>query len=238
MRQQVLDAVQFLAADIDQENIRQVGAGGQFHFPNHTMLHEKDGQDQHHAHAQGGQHGGGLITRAIQVRQAVANRGLQMHPGARQKGTQHAQSERRHAEDDHQQRAQSSGEPAPDYNRIGERRGDGTQPQQDDDGNDPLRLALAQAHPPALLRLWLLHHSAQHQVGPDGTNLQQRRQAEKDGGQNAGAQARQRGMPGKTKIQVYGQRTSQQGGENPLHAQPQRTPINPPTKPSSTVWKR
>ena len=126
MRQQVLDAVQFLAADIDQENIGQVRARGQFHLPNHTMLHEKDGEDQHHAHAQRRQYGRGLIARPIQVRQAMANGRLQMHPGARKKGTQHAQGQRRHCEDDHQQRAQSPGKPAPDDDRIRKGGGDAT----------------------------------------------------------------------------------------------------------------
>ncbi len=58
-----------------------------------------------------------------------------------------------------------------------------------------------------LLRARLLHHPAQHQIGPDGTNLQQRRQAEENRGQNAGAQSCQRGMPGKTKIQSAWART-------------------------------
>ena len=68
------DAVDLGVGDVDEEDIGQVGRGGDVQFGDDGALDEIHRHDLHDAHAERGEQCGGRIARAIEVGEAVAQR--------------------------------------------------------------------------------------------------------------------------------------------------------------------
>ncbi len=72
MREKVAHAGDFVAGDVDEEDVGQLGRSGLVQIAQECRLHEVDGEDEHDAGSQRSEHGSGLVSGAIEIGEAVA----------------------------------------------------------------------------------------------------------------------------------------------------------------------
>ena len=94
VREKRFDAFDFVGADVDKEDIRQARRGGLMQVAQQILLHEVDGENEHDARTQRGEHGGGLIARPVKIGEAVAQRRWQAQARAIEQKAQEAQAPR------------------------------------------------------------------------------------------------------------------------------------------------
>ncbi len=72
--EQGADAVDLGVGDVDEEDVGQVGRGGDVQLADDGSLDQVDGHDLHDAHAERGEQRGGGVAGAVEVGEAVAQR--------------------------------------------------------------------------------------------------------------------------------------------------------------------
>ena len=119
------DAGDLGVGDVDEEDVGDVGRGGDVHLLDRVLLHEVDGHDLHDAEAERGEQRGGGIAGAIEVGEAVAQRGRKMQAGAIEEELERGEQRGGCAEQDEQDEHEADGKPLADLVGVGEGHGDG-----------------------------------------------------------------------------------------------------------------
>ena len=180
-------------------------------------LHEVDGEDEHDAGAERGEHGGGLVAGAVEVGQAVAQEAGQAEADAVEQEAQQAKGNKGERQKNEERGGKDDGEPRAHDPRVRERPGDAAESCDDNDCERELEAARPEPREKAGDGVGRgLDQAAKDEDGTDRANVKQRRQAEEQGGEQAGAEACADGAPGEGEHGVDGEQVAEDGGER-LH---------------------
>ena len=192
--EQGADAGDFGVGDVDEEDVGEVGGGGDVQLVDDGVLHEVDGHDLHDAHAERGEERGGGVAGAVEIGEAVAEGGGEMQAGAVEEELEQLRADAAGgAEEDEQDDDEADGEPLADLERS--RRasvGDDGEADEDEDGGEDLGEVVARVPGQGGVEegvVGVFDGAAQDEDGADAADVEQRRQGEEEGGEDAGAEA-------------------------------------------------
>ena len=113
------DAGDFGVGDVDEEDVGEVGRGGDVHLLNSVFLDEVDGHDLHDAEAERGEQRGGGVARAVKIGEAVTHWGGKMQAGAVEEELERGQEGGGCAEQDQQDHDEANRKDYADRGRVG-----------------------------------------------------------------------------------------------------------------------
>ncbi len=112
--EEVADAVDLLVGDVDEEDVGEVGLGGEVELLDDGVLHEEDEHDLHDAHAERGEQRGGRVAGAVKVGEAVAEDGGEVEAGAGEEELEGFEDDPGGEQEDGEDAGEADGEPLAD----------------------------------------------------------------------------------------------------------------------------